>query len=96
MNRLKVARVRAIESPFCPFFPTTAFDPTLLVQLFGRTTDPEAFACVVYPALPTWGVEAADARIGCLRLFSPVNPTGEVLGSSCKGICTRHAMLHRQ
>jgi hypothetical protein len=48
----------------------------LLVQVFGRVVDPENFAMRVYSGLNAWQVELADARIGCLRLFSPANPTG--------------------
>jgi hypothetical protein len=48
----------------------------LLSQVFGRVVDPEHFAMRVYSSLNAWQVELADARIGCLRLFSPANPTG--------------------
>lgn len=49
----------------------------LLLQVFGRVVDPESFASQVYTTLNAWQVELADARIGCLRLFSPANPTGK-------------------
>jgi hypothetical protein len=48
----------------------------LLVQVFGRVIDPENFADQAYLTLNAWQVELADSRIGCLRLFSPDNPTG--------------------
>ena len=38
--------------------------------------DPENFAAEVYPLLNTWQAELCDKRLGLLRLFSPVNPTG--------------------
>jgi hypothetical protein len=48
----------------------------LLVQVFGRVIDPENFADQAYLTLNAGQVELADSRIGCLRLFSPDNPTG--------------------
>lgn len=38
--------------------------------------DPENFADQAYLTMNAWQVELADSRIGCLRLFSPDNPTG--------------------
>lgn len=49
------------------------------VQVFGRVVDPENFADQAYLTMNAWQVELADSRIGCLRLFSPDNPTGEVM-----------------
>ncbi len=47
----------------------------LAAQVFGRVTDPENFS-VVYESLNSWQAELLDKRIGVLRLFSPINPTG--------------------
>lgn len=49
------------------------------VQVFGRVVDPENFADQAYLTMNAWQVELADSRIGCLRMFSPDNPTGAVL-----------------
>lgn len=38
--------------------------------------DPENFPAEVHCALTPAQAEAADARVGVLRLFSPANPTG--------------------
>lgn len=38
--------------------------------------DPENFADQAYLTMNAWQIELADSRIGCLRLFSPDNPTG--------------------
>jgi hypothetical protein len=38
--------------------------------------DPENFAAEVYPCLNAWQAQACDDRLGVLRLFSPLNPTG--------------------
>lgn len=38
--------------------------------------DPENFADQAYLSMNAWQMELADSRIGCLRLFSPDNPTG--------------------
>ena len=46
------------------------------MQVFGRVVDPENFADQAYLTMNAWQVELADSRIGCLRLFSPDNPTG--------------------
>lgn len=46
------------------------------VQIFGRVVDPENFADQAYLTMNAWQIELADSRIGCLRLFSPDNPTG--------------------
>lgn len=46
------------------------------LQVFGRVVDPENFADQAYLTMNAWQVELADSRIGCLRLFSPDNPTG--------------------
>jgi hypothetical protein len=59
----------------------TADARVLLPQVFGRVVDPENFAMRVYSGLNAWQVELADARIGCLRLFSPANPTGTALAA---------------
>jgi hypothetical protein len=45
-------------------------------QVFGRCVDPENFAAEVYPCLNAWQAQACDERLGVLRLFSPLNPTG--------------------
>jgi hypothetical protein len=69
----------------------------LLPQVFGRVVDPENFAMRVYSGLNAWQVELADARIGCLRLFSPANPTGAALAACCRLYCFRvavHLPLH--
>lgn len=42
--------------------------------------DPENFADQAYLTMNAWQVELADSRIGCLRLFSPDNPTGRACG----------------
>lgn len=47
-------------------------------QVFGRVVDPENFADQAYLPMNAWQIELADSRIGCLRLFSPDNPTGGV------------------
>jgi hypothetical protein len=55
-------------------------------QVFGRVVDPENFADQAYLPMNAWQVELADSRIGCLRLFSPDNPTGGLwvwLSSCC-------------
>lgn len=48
----------------------------LPLQVFGRVVDPENFADQAYLTMNAWQIELADSRIGCLRLFSPDNPTG--------------------
>lgn len=47
-------------------------------QVFGRVVDPENLAHQAYLPMNAWQIELADSRIGCLRLFSPDNPTGGV------------------
>jgi hypothetical protein len=66
----------------------------LLLQVFGRVVDPENFAMRVYSSLNAWQVELADARIGCLRLFSPANPTGAARNKLTCKYCQAAWHLH--
>eukprot|EP00775_Hariotina_reticulata_P004522 gene4522-4774_t len=47
------------------------------VKVFGCVVDPQNFSQQVYSIMAPWQVEQADNRIGCLKLFSPDNPTGK-------------------
>lgn len=78
----------ALLRPVCP-------SPSF-VQVFGRVVDPENFSVCGYSGLNAWQVELADSRIGCLKLFSPANPTGRhrprqrILHSTALGCTFRH------
>jgi hypothetical protein len=73
-----VSDLQATPTSVMSFAQATCVLP---LQVFGRVVDPENFADQAYLTMNAWQIELADSRIGCLRLFSPDNPTGREVTS---------------